>query len=259
MNDLQVFENPDFGQVRTVTKDGEPWFVLKDVCTSFGETNYRRVSARLDEDEKGVSQIGTPGGNQSMTIVNESGLYAALFAMQPEKARGVTEEYVEKRQQQLKSFKRWITHEVIPSIRKTGSYSIREPETPAQLRAKAMMINAKTRLFNAAMKAVDRFQMSPVALEALGIPMIEEFTGVKTGYRPRIETTYSATELGAEFGVSANKIGRIAKDNGLKTDEYGITVLDKSRSSDKLVPCFRYNSKGRERLAELLKGGVRNG
>ena len=122
-----------------------------------------------------------------------------------------------------------------------------------------MMINAKTRLFNAAMKAVDRFQMSPVALEALGIPMIEEFTGVKTGYRPRIETTYSATELGAEFGVSANKIGRIAKDNGLKTDEYGITVLDKSRSSDKLVPCFRYNSKGRERLAELLKGGERNG
>lgn len=259
MNELQVFENPDFGQVRTVTKDGEPWFVLKDVCTSFGETNYRRVSARLDEDEKGVSQIDTPGGNQSMTIVNESGLYAALFAMQPEKARGVTEGYVEKRQQQLKSFKRWITHEVIPSIRKTGSYSIQEPETPAQLRAKAMMINAKTRLFNAAMKAVDRFQMSPVALEALGIPMIEEFTGVKTGYRPRIETTYSATELGAEFGVSANKIGRIAKDNGLKTDEYGITVLDKSRSSDKLVPCFRYNAKGRERLAELLGGGERNG
>ena len=100
MNDLQVFENPDFGQVRTVTKDGEPWFVLKDVCTSFGETNYRRVSARLDEDEKGVSQIGTPGGNQSMTIVNESGLYAALFAMQPEKARGVTEEYRGRRQHQ---------------------------------------------------------------------------------------------------------------------------------------------------------------
>lgn len=144
-------------------------------------------------------------------------------------------------------------------IRKTGSYSIQEPETPAQLRAKAMMINAKTRLFNAAMKAVDRFQMSPVALEALGIPMIEEFTGVKTGYRPRIETTYSATELGAEFGVSANKIGRIAKDNGLKTDEYGITVLDKSRSSDKLVPCFRYNAKGREKLRELLGGGERNG
>ena len=244
MNDLQVFENPDFGQVRTVTKDGEPWFVAADVCRALEVGNSRQALSRLDDDEKGVISTDTPGGEQKMSIVNEPGLYSLVLGS---------------RKPEAKNFKRWITHEVIPSIRKTGSYSIQEPETPAQLRAKAMMINAKTRLFNAAMKAVDRFQMSPVALEALGIPMIEEFTGVKTGYRPRIETTYSATELGAEFGVSANKIGRIAKDNGLKTDEYGITVLDKSRSSDKLAPCFRYNSKGRERLAELLKGGERNG
>ena len=242
MNDLQVFENPDFGQVRTVTKDGEPWFVAADVCRALEHSNVTVALDRLDDDEKAKFNLGLRGGDTG--CVNEPGLYSLVLGS---------------RKPEAKNFKRWITHEVIPSIRKTGSYSIQEPETPAQLRAKAMMINAKTRLFNAAMKAVDRFQMSPVALEALGIPMIEEFTGVKTGYRPRIETTYSATELGAEFGVSANKIGRIAKDNGLKTDEYGITVLDKSRSSDKLVPCFRYNSKGRERLAELLKGGERNG
>lgn len=151
MNGMQVFENPVFGQVRTVTRDGEPWFVLKDVCTSFGETNYRRVSARLDEDEKGVSQIDTPGGNQSMTIVNESGLYAALFAMQPEKARGVTEEYVEKRQQQLKSFKRWITHEVIPAIRRHGGYLtpekveevLSDPDTIIQLATQLKESRAK--------------------------------------------------------------------------------------------------------------------
>ena len=243
MNELQVFENPHFGQVRTVTKDGEPWFVAADVCRAL-EVDPT-ATRRLDDDEKNTLRLtqGT-SGNPNVTIVNEPGLYSLVLGS---------------RKPEAKNFKRWITHEVIPSIRKTGSYSIQEPETPAQLRAKAMMINAKTRLFNAAMKAVDRFQMSPVALEALGIPMIEEFTGVKTGYRPRIETTYSATELGAEFGVSANKIGRIAKDNGLKTDEYGITVLDKSRSSDKLVPCFRYNAKGREKLRELLKGGERNG
>ena len=242
MNELQVFENPAFGQVRTVTKDGEPWFVAADVCRALEHSNVTVALDRLDDDEKAKFNLGLRGGDTG--CVNEPGLYSLVLGS---------------RKPEAKNFKRWITHEVIPSIRKTGSYSIQEPETPAQLRAKAMMINAKTRLFNAAMKAVDRFQMSPVALEALGIPMIEEFTGVKTGYRPRIETTYSATELGAEFGVSANRIGRIAKDNGLKTDEYGITVLDKSRSSDKLVPCFRYNSKGRERLAELLKGGERNG
>ena len=242
MNELQVFENPAFGQVRTVTKDGEPWFVAADVCRALEHSNVTVALDRLDDDEKAKFNLGLRGGDTG--CVNEPGLYSLVLGS---------------RKPEAKNFKRWITHEVIPSIRKTGSYSIQEPETPAQLRAKAMMINAKTRLFNAAMKAVDRFQMSPVALEALGIPMIEEFTGVKTGYRPRIETTYSATELGAEFGVSANRIGRIAKDNGLKTDEYGITVLDKSRSSDNLVPCFRYNSKGRERLAELLKGGERNG
>lgn len=122
MNDLQIFENPEFGQIRAIEKDGGPWFVLKDVCEAFGETNYRRVSARLDDDEKGVSQINTPGGSQNMTVVNESGVYAALFAMQPEKARGVSDEYIADRQEHLKSFKRWITHEVIPSIRRHGAY-----------------------------------------------------------------------------------------------------------------------------------------
>lgn len=123
MNEMQIFENPEFGKIRAIDQNGEPWFVLKDVCETFGETNYRRVAARLDEDEKGVSQIATPGGNQNMTIVNEPGLYSALFTMQPEKARGVSDEYIENRIKQLKSFKRWITHEVIPTIRKTGSYT----------------------------------------------------------------------------------------------------------------------------------------
>lgn len=123
MNELMIFDNSQFGKIRAIEKDGEPWFVLKDVCEAFGEANYRRVAARLDDDEKGVSQISTPGGNQNMTIVNEPGLYSALFSMQPEKARGVSDEYIENRIKQLKTFKRWITHEVIPSIRKTGSYT----------------------------------------------------------------------------------------------------------------------------------------
>lgn len=126
MNGLQIFTY-NGNEVRTVQKDGEPWWVLKDVCEVFGETNYRRVSGRLDEDEKGVSQIDTPGGIQSMTVINEAGLYSTLFAMQPEKARGVTEEYVQQRQEQLKSFRKWVTSEVLPTIRKHGAYMT--PET----------------------------------------------------------------------------------------------------------------------------------
>lgn len=145
MNELQIFENSQFGTIRAIEKDGEPWFVLKDVCETFGETNYRRVAARLDDDEKGVSQITTPGGNQNMTIVNEPGLYSALFAMQPEKARGVSDEYIETRIKQLKAFKRWITHEVIPSIRRNGGYIAgQESMTPEELMAAALIMANKT-------------------------------------------------------------------------------------------------------------------
>lgn len=119
---IKIFNNDEFGEIRAALIDNEPWFVLKDVCVAFGETNYRRVAARLDDEEKGVSQINTPGGTQSMTVVNEAGLYSALFAMQPEKARGVNEEYISNRQEQLKKFKHWVTHEVLPPIRKHGMY-----------------------------------------------------------------------------------------------------------------------------------------
>ena len=122
MNDLQVFENEQFGQVRVIEQDGEPWFVAKDVCEVFGETNRNRAMQNLDEDEKGYTQIVTPGGEQQLAIVNEAGLYSMLFAMQPTKARGVDVGYVSEREQKLKTFKRWVTHDVIPSIRKHGAY-----------------------------------------------------------------------------------------------------------------------------------------
>ena len=136
MNELQIFNYHD-KEIRTVEKDGEIWWVLKDVCAAFGVTSYRDVAARLDDDEKGVGEIATPGGMQKLTIVNQSGLYSALFTMQPYKARGVPDELIEERKQQLKDFKRWVTHEVLPSIQRTGSYDMgqSQPLTPAQLLA----------------------------------------------------------------------------------------------------------------------------
>ena len=106
MNELIVFsfENQ---QVRTIIRDNNPWFVAKDVCEVLGHTNSRVATERLDEDEKGVSKVYTPGGEQEMTIINESGLYALVLTSNIPKA---------------KAFKRWITHEVIPQIRKNGVY-----------------------------------------------------------------------------------------------------------------------------------------
>ncbi len=124
MNELKVFNNPEFGSIRTTEVNGKPYFVGKDVCEIFGDTNYRRSLARLDDEDKGVSQISTPGGLQNMTIVNESGLYSLLFYMQPQKGKGVSQsdDALEKRIEKLRQFKHWVTAEVLPTIRKTGGY-----------------------------------------------------------------------------------------------------------------------------------------
>lgn len=109
MNELQIFENPEFGQVRTVTINDEPWFVGKDVARSLGYTNSSKALAdHVDDEDKGVTKRYTLGGTQQMTIINESGLYALIFGSRLESAR---------------KFKRWVTSEVLPSIRKTGSYA----------------------------------------------------------------------------------------------------------------------------------------
>ena len=95
--------------VRTVEVDGDTWFVAKDVCDILELTNSRMAVQELDEDEKGVSKTDTPGGVQDMTIISEAGLYTLLMRSNKPEA---------------KPFRRWVTHEVLPSIRKTGSYSI---------------------------------------------------------------------------------------------------------------------------------------
>ena len=114
MQALQIF-NYQNAQVRTVAIDGDPWFVANDVCEILELGNPRTSLAKLDEDEKGVHIMDTLGGPQEMTVINEPGLYALVL---------------KSRKKEAKAFKRWITHEVLPSIRKTGSYSVqRDPIT----------------------------------------------------------------------------------------------------------------------------------
>ena len=125
MNELKIFNYND-NEIRTIEKEDGVWWVANDVCNVFGETNRNRAMQPLEDDEKGYTQIDTPGGKQKAAIVNEAGLYSMLFAMQPEKARGVSDEYIAQRCEQLRRFKRWVTHEVLPSIRKHGAYMTSE-------------------------------------------------------------------------------------------------------------------------------------
>lgn len=130
MNQLKVFDNPTFGSIRTLNIDGEPWFVASDVCKALGIANSRDAVARLDEDEKGVALTDTLGGVQNLTTVNEPGLYALVLSS---------------RKPEAKAFKRWITHEVIPSIRKHGGYVAgQEHMSDEELMAKALLMAQKT-------------------------------------------------------------------------------------------------------------------
>jgi prophage antirepressor-like protein len=106
MNDLTTFA---YGAkpVRVIDRDGQPWWVLKDVCDVLEINNSRMVADRLDDDEKGVSQTYTPGGSQEATIISESGLYSVILRSDKPEAR---------------KFRKWVTSEVLPSIRKTGGY-----------------------------------------------------------------------------------------------------------------------------------------
>ena len=127
MHELMTFENPAFGRVRTLTIEEEPWFVGKDIAEVLGyESPSAAVSKKVDPEDKGVSEMETPSGKQQMTIINESGLYSLILSS---KLPGA------------KDFKRWVTSEVLPTIRKHGAYmtpetlqaAILNPDTMIQL------------------------------------------------------------------------------------------------------------------------------
>lgn len=119
-NEVQVFNNANFGQVRSMMIDGEPWFVGKDVAEALGYTNSNKALVdHVDIEDKGVTKCYTLGGMQNLTVINESGLYSLIMSSKLSKA---------------KEFKRWVTSEVLPTIRKTGSYGkLKELSAPPTL------------------------------------------------------------------------------------------------------------------------------
>lgn len=130
MNNLQIFENERFGRVRTIEQNGEPWFIARDVCECLSIGKYRDAVSRLEEDERGSVEMDTPGGRQSLSAVNEYGLYSLVLSS---------------RKPEAKEFKRWITHEVIPAIRKTGGYISGAKEmSDEEIMAKALLIGKRT-------------------------------------------------------------------------------------------------------------------
>ena len=139
MNELQIFKNNEFGEVRTIDVNGEPWFIASDVCKALDLTNTTTAIGRIDDDEKAKFNLGLSGGDTN--CVNEYGLYNLVLAS---------------RKTSAKKFRRWITHEVIPSIRRTGGYKL--PQTYSEaLRALADKAEEAERL------AIENQEMKPKA------------------------------------------------------------------------------------------------
>lgn len=131
MNNLQIFNSPDFGQIRTIQQNGEPWFVGKDVADILGYSNTpKAIRDHVDDEDKLTERIVLSGQNREMYIINESGLYSLILSSKMPKA---------------KEFKRWVTSEVIPAIRKTGGYIAgSENMTDAEIMAKAVLVAQST-------------------------------------------------------------------------------------------------------------------
>lgn len=140
--------------IRVQMKDGEPWFVAKDVCDALTLENSRKATASLDDDEKGVSPIVTPSGTQQMTIVSESGLYNLIF---------------QSRKAEAKAFRKWVTSEVLPSLRKTGRYELKPQKRGVVRKTRGEGVNVElTNLLWLIGESLEQGDQAAVALE-LGV------------------------------------------------------------------------------------------
>lgn len=233
MNELKVFENSEFGKVRITVIDGEPWLVGKDVAAALGYENpTKAIRDHVDEEDRRVgvqnvtpSIIDNLGREQWPTFINESGLYSLVLSSKLPAA---------------KRFKRWVTSEVLPSIRKTGTYSSRPMTDYQRIMVQTREENARIRKAQMYAHLADKYKGASYA-QVLDAYATKELSGEFLIPLPELKArTYSAEEVGEIIGCSANMVGRIANSNGLKTPEYGEWFKDKSKYGDKEVSSFRY-------------------
>lgn len=166
MSELQIFNNPEFGEIRTLEINGEPWFAGKDAAIALGYKNPRQALAtNVDEEDKGVHRMDTPSGIQEMIIINESGLYSLILSSKLPTA---------------KKFKRWVTREVLPTIRKHGTYT-----APGKSRIpEGISLGGLARLLSVTRRIMIDMGSSPVEIgavarglyETCGIPLHEAFS-----------------------------------------------------------------------------------
>jgi prophage antirepressor-like protein len=207
MNELMIFTNPEFGNIRTIERDGTPWFVGKDVAEALGYAKPRNaIDTHVDPDDalkQGVTD--SMGRTQEMTIINESGLYALVLGSKLPTA---------------KKFKRWVTSEVLPSIRKNGMYLLPK-DYPSALRALADSEEQRMALeaSNATLAAENERQAQVIA----------EFEPIRQYVDTILESpdALATSQIAADYGMSAQQLNKILRDEGVQHKVNGQWLLYK--------------------------------
>ena len=246
MNKLKIFENQEFGRIRAIEKDGEPWFVGKDVAEALGYSDSKSaISDHVDTEDKQILQKGQNTTldipNRGLTVINESGLYSLILSSKLPTA---------------KKFKRWVTSEVLPAIRRTGTYfgkCSQQSDESKRKNAEARLMNARTRMSDQFLKLMNVDTLSREYKNILVAKAAEVLAGEPVLSLPKShQKTHSAKEIGELFGISANKVGRLANLHGLKVSEYGEYYRSKSEYSNKEVDTWVYYDSVIPVLAQLL-------
>ena len=210
----QVFESSEFGAIRAMRgEDGQPWFVAKDVCDALGLGRQQDSTRYLDDDEKGECLVNTPSGNQRMVTVSEAGLYSLILRSRKPEAH---------------AFKRWVTHEVLPALRRDGAYVASDgAEDDATLMARALL---------AAKRAIDRKDRRIAELEPKAL--FADAVSASDGTCLVGELAKMMTQAG--FPIGQNRLFALLRDDGF---------LGKS-GSNRNVPLQRYVEMGLFRIKE---------
>lgn len=199
MNELKIFENPEFGAIRTVEINGDPWLVGKDVATVLGYSDTdKAIRNHVDDDDKLTRQFGGSGQNRNMTVINESGLYSLVLSS---KLPGA------------KKFRRWVTAEVLPSIRKTSGYVLPK-DYPSALRALA---------------DAEEKRLALVAENETQKQIIADFQPIKQYVDTILASTgtMTITQIAADYDLSARALNRILREEGIQRCVNGQWILYK--------------------------------
>lgn len=234
MNELQIFKSSQFGEIRTLEENGKPLFCGSDIAKALGYTNAPDALARHC---RAIVKRDTPisGKFQSINFIPEGDVY-----------RLITHSKLPAAQQ----FETWVFDEVLPTLRRTGTYST-TPEKKAL--AEAKLRNARAREATAWLKIAGLVPLPTYKQVCASYASAALANGKEVIPLPAAgEALYTATQIGEMFGVSGNRIGTLANANGLKSEEYGQLVWDKSPYGPKQVQVFRYNQKAIRRFSDLL-------